>query len=99
MDWKENAIDMTSKDIVSLDFDSLVNHIQNTSDILQQDARLVINRNVTTRQVGKSQAVSDFLPDSEKSQSLIILFETDCPLFISRDGFSMQTKSGKIVTC
>jgi len=31
------------------DFDSLVRHIQDTSDILQQDARLVINRNVTTR--------------------------------------------------
>ena len=49
MDWKEKAIDMTNKDILSLDFDSLVNRIQNTSDILQQDARLVINRNVTTR--------------------------------------------------
>ena len=33
----------------SEDFDSLVRHIQDTSDILQQDARLVINRNVTTR--------------------------------------------------
>ena len=40
---------MTNKDIVSKDFDSLVIHIQNTSDILQQNARLVINRNVTTR--------------------------------------------------
>ena len=34
---------------MSEDFDSLVRHIQNTSDVLQQDARLVINRNVTTR--------------------------------------------------
>lgn len=33
----------------SKDFDSLVRQIQTTSDILQQDARLVINRNVTTR--------------------------------------------------
>ena len=49
MDWKEKANDMTNKDIVSRDFNSLVNRIQNTSDILQQDARLVINRNVTTR--------------------------------------------------
>ena len=49
MDWKEKAIDMTNKDILSLDFDSLVNRIQNTSDILQQDARVVINKNVTTR--------------------------------------------------
>ncbi len=49
MDWKEKAIDMTNKDIVSQDFNSLVSRIQNTSDILQQDARLVINRNVTTR--------------------------------------------------
>lgn len=48
-DWKEKANDMTNKDIVSRDFNSLVNRIQNTSDILQQDARLVINRNVTTR--------------------------------------------------
>ena len=49
MDWKDKAIDMTNKDILSLDFDSLVNRIQNTSDILQQDARVVINKNVTTR--------------------------------------------------
>ena len=49
MDWKEKANDMTNKDIVSQDFNSLVSRIQNTSDILQQDARLVINRNVTTR--------------------------------------------------
>ena len=49
MDWKEKAIDMTNKDIISQDFNSLVSRIQNTSDILQQDARLVINRNVTTR--------------------------------------------------
>ena len=49
MDWKEKAIDMTNKDILSLDFDSLVNRIQNTSDILQQDACVVINKNVTTR--------------------------------------------------
>ena len=34
---------------MSEDFDSLVRRIQNTSDVLQQDARLVINRNVTTR--------------------------------------------------
>jgi len=34
---------------MSEDFDSLVRRIQNTSDALQQDARLVINRNVTTR--------------------------------------------------
>ena len=49
MDWKEKANDMTNNDIVSQDFNSLVSRIQNTSDILQQDARLVINRNVTTR--------------------------------------------------
>ena len=49
MDWKGKANDMTNKDIVSQDFNSLVSRIQNTSDILQQDARLVINRNVTTR--------------------------------------------------
>ncbi len=34
---------------MSEDFDSLVRHIQHTSDVLQQNARLVINRNVTTR--------------------------------------------------
>ena len=33
----------------NVDFESLVKHIQNTSEALQQDARLVINRNVTTR--------------------------------------------------
>ena len=33
----------------SVDFESLVKHIQHTSEALQQDARLVINRNVTTR--------------------------------------------------
>ena len=38
---KEKATDMRNKDIISLDFDSLVNRIQNTSVILQQDARLV----------------------------------------------------------
>ena len=31
------------------DFELLVNHIQATSDILQQDVRLVINRSVTTK--------------------------------------------------
>ena len=31
------------------DFDALVKHIQTVGDALQQDARLVINRNVTTR--------------------------------------------------
>ena len=31
------------------DFESLVKHIQHASKALQQDARLVINRNVTTR--------------------------------------------------
>lgn len=42
--------DIDNSDLqMSEDFDSLVKHIQNTSDILQQDARLVINRNVTTR--------------------------------------------------
>lgn len=40
---------MTNKGNISKDFDSLVRQIQTTSDILQQDARLVINRNVTTR--------------------------------------------------
>ena len=34
---------------MSEDFDSLVRHIQHTSDVLQQNARLIINRNVTTR--------------------------------------------------
>lgn len=33
----------------NVDFESLVKHIQHTSEALQQDARLVINRNVTTR--------------------------------------------------
>ena len=33
MDWKEKANDMTNNDIVSRDFNSLVNRIQNTSDI------------------------------------------------------------------
>lgn len=33
----------------NVDFESLVKHIQNTSEALQQDVRLVINRNVTTR--------------------------------------------------
>ena len=33
----------------SVDFESLVKHIQHTSEALQQEARLVINRNVTTR--------------------------------------------------
>ena len=31
------------------DFDALVKHIQSVGDALKQDARLVINRNVTTR--------------------------------------------------
>lgn len=34
---------------VAGDFEALVNHIQSVGDALQQDARLVINRNVTTR--------------------------------------------------
>ena len=34
---------------VTGDFDALVKHIQSVGDALQQDARLVINRNVTTR--------------------------------------------------
>ena len=33
----------------NVDFESLVKHIQTASEALQQDARLVINRNVTTR--------------------------------------------------
>ena len=33
----------------NVDFESLVKHIQHASEALQQDARLVINRNVTTR--------------------------------------------------
>jgi len=33
----------------NVDFESLVKQIQHTSEALQQDARLVINRNVTTR--------------------------------------------------
>ena len=33
----------------NVDFEALVKHIQNTSEALRQDARLVINRNVTTR--------------------------------------------------
>ena len=44
---------MADKDILinqaSDDFDSLVRQIQITSDALQQDARMVINRSVTTR--------------------------------------------------
>ncbi len=32
----------------NVDFESLVKHIQHTSEALQQDAQLVINRNVTT---------------------------------------------------
>ena len=172
---------MTNNDIVSQDFNSLVSCIQNTSDIFQQDARLVINRNVTTRawligfyiveyeqhgsdrakygdkllkrlverldnksfsltnlknfrsfylffpqlgvpignylanQFGKSQTASDFLqdtvfqlieksqtvsdllPESEKNQSLISLSKTDCPQFISRDGFAMQTINGEVL--
>ncbi len=40
---------MIDKSKTGKDFDSLVKHIQDTSDVLQQDARLVINRNVTTR--------------------------------------------------
>ena len=34
---------------VTGDFDALVKHIQSVGNALQQDARLVINRNVTTR--------------------------------------------------
>ena len=41
-------MDKTEKN-KNVDFESLVKHIQNTSEALQQDARLVINRNVTTR--------------------------------------------------
>ena len=41
-------MDKTGKN-KNVDFESLVKHIQNTSEALQQDARLVINRNVTTR--------------------------------------------------
>lgn len=41
-------MDITEKN-KDVDFESLVKHIQNTSEALQQDARLVINRNVTTR--------------------------------------------------
>jgi len=33
----------------NVDFESLVKHIQHASEALRQDARLVINRNVTTR--------------------------------------------------
>ena len=33
----------------NVDFESLVKHIQHASEALQQDVRLVINRNVTTR--------------------------------------------------
>ena len=33
----------------NVDFELLVKHIQHASEALQQDARLVINRNVTTR--------------------------------------------------
>ncbi len=33
----------------NVDFESLVKHIQHASEALQQDARLIINRNVTTR--------------------------------------------------
>ena len=37
------------KDIIKGDFESLVSNIQSTSNALQEDARLVINRNVTAR--------------------------------------------------
>ena len=37
------------KDIIKGDFESLVNNIQSTSNALLEDARLVINRNVTAR--------------------------------------------------
>ena len=37
------------KDIIKGDFESLISNIQSTSNALQEDARLVINRNVTAR--------------------------------------------------
>lgn len=40
---------MKDKNITKGDFESLVSHIQSTSNALQEDARLVINRNVTAR--------------------------------------------------
>ena len=35
--------------MMNVDFESLVKNIQHASEALQQDARLIINRNVTTR--------------------------------------------------
>ena len=40
---------MKDKNITKGDFESLISHIQSTSSALQEDARLVINRNVTAR--------------------------------------------------
>ena len=43
------AIDQYIVEPAKGDFESLVNNIQSTSNALQEDARLVINRNVTAR--------------------------------------------------
>ena len=43
------TLEWTREKNKNVDFESLVKHIQNTSEALRQDARLVINRNVTTR--------------------------------------------------
>ena len=40
MDWKEKANDMTNKDIVSRDFNSLVNRIQNCDNAGMADRLL-----------------------------------------------------------
>ena len=40
---------VSASDASRMDFESLVNRIQNSSFVLQENARMIINRNVTVR--------------------------------------------------
>jgi len=98
---------------MSEDFDSLVRHIQNTSDVLQQDARLVINRNVTTRawltgfyiveyeQHGKESGIHHSLngkSEDEGKRQIVPERSAICvPSQVSRDGFAVQLASGEVM--
>ena len=48
MDNSKNK-QVSTRDALSLDFESLVNRIQNSTYALQENARMIINRNVTVR--------------------------------------------------